>query len=119
MAAARHPDRLTVEFRIRNREGRVFLDWLRNRWAQHSVAPWSLRARPGAPVAAPLRWEELEQVEPSGVTLAEALRRAERADPWKGEADQPADLAALTPSIEALAEEVGVSAEEPFDRFRS
>ena len=67
------------------RERRIFIDWLRNGRGATSVASWSLRARAGAPVAMPLRWEELGRAK-SGADydLAKALRRAAtlRRDPW-------------------------------------
>ena len=58
--AARHPDRLTTEWRKNKREGRILIDTARNTYAQTTVAPYAVRAKPGAPVATPLRWEELE-----------------------------------------------------------
>ena len=61
--AARHPDRLTTEWRKNKREGRILIDTARNTYAQTTVAPYSVRAKPGAPVATPLRWEELEDPE--------------------------------------------------------
>ena len=42
------------------------------------------RIRPGAPVSAPLSWEELDVVAPDAVHLQEALERAQGADPWEG-----------------------------------
>jgi len=59
LLAARHPDRLTTETRKNKRRGRLFLDYLRNAYAQTAVPPYAVRARPGAPVAVPLAWEEL------------------------------------------------------------
>lgn len=68
------------------REGRIFIDWLRNARGATSVASWSLRARDGAPVAMLLSWTELGRTR-SGhdFDLTRALRRAKslRADPWK------------------------------------
>lgn len=55
----RHPDRLTATVRKQERKGRVFLDFLRNAYAQNTVAPYAVRALPGAPVATPLDWDEL------------------------------------------------------------
>ncbi|MFC4821267.1 DNA ligase D [Dokdonella ginsengisoli] len=69
------------------RRGRIFIDWLRNTRGATSVASWSLRARPGAPVAMPLRWEDLSSASSSSMyDLAAAQRRAARLrrDPWQG-----------------------------------
>lgn len=68
------------------RRGRIFIDWLRNGRGATSVTGWSLRARPGAPVAMPLRWEELGAVDRSATyDLMRAKRRAAslRRDPWE------------------------------------
>jgi bifunctional non-homologous end joining protein LigD len=84
---ARRPDELTTEFRKQERRGRLFVDVLRTRWAQTTVAPYAVRARPGAPVAAPLHWEELDD---GGLPRATALtlrdvpgRLARDGDPWR------------------------------------
>jgi bifunctional non-homologous end joining protein LigD len=57
--AARSPDMLTTEQRKGGRGDRIYLDVMRNGYAQLAVAPYSVRARPGAPVAAPLEWAEV------------------------------------------------------------
>lgn len=57
--AARAPGDLTTHWRKERREGRILVDVARNTYAQTAVAPYAVRARPGAPVATPLRWEEL------------------------------------------------------------
>jgi bifunctional non-homologous end joining protein LigD len=111
VAGARHPLLLTTEFLIRKREGRVFIDWLRNRWAQSVVAPWSLRPLPRAPVATPIPWEDLNETEPGRWTIKTAPSRISLPDPWP--APQPLPVA----QIEAFAAEAGVSADESFDRF--
>ncbi|MCJ1678489.1 non-homologous end-joining DNA ligase [Streptomyces sp. APSN-46.1] len=61
--AARHPDRLTTAPRKQARRGRLYLDAQRNAYAQTAVAPYAVRARPGAPVAAPLSWDDLDDPE--------------------------------------------------------
>ncbi|MFE1469018.1 non-homologous end-joining DNA ligase [Nocardiopsis dassonvillei] len=61
--AARRPEELTTEVRKAARGDRLFVDYLRNGREQLAVVPYSVRARPGAPIAAPLTWEDLERVE--------------------------------------------------------
>lgn len=81
--ADQHPNRLTVAKRKAGRGNRVFIDYLRNAYAQTSVAPYSLRARPGAPVAAPIDWHELDGLDPRTFTLKNLFPRlARRSDPW-------------------------------------
>ncbi|WP_017598251.1 non-homologous end-joining DNA ligase [Nocardiopsis lucentensis] len=58
--AERRPDELTTKVRKDAREGRLFVDFLRNGRDQLAVAPYSVRAKPGAPVATPITWEELD-----------------------------------------------------------
>ena len=57
--AGRHPDTLTAEQRKNRRKGRLYLDVQRNAYGQTGVMPYSLRAKPGAPVATPLAWDQL------------------------------------------------------------
>jgi bifunctional non-homologous end joining protein LigD len=54
------PERFTANIRKVQRKGRIFLDWLRNQRGATAVLPYSARAREGAPVAAPIAWEELD-----------------------------------------------------------
>jgi bifunctional non-homologous end joining protein LigD len=85
--AARHPDELTVEQRKSKRGSRVFLDYLRNAYGQTAVAPYAVRAREGAPVATPLRWDEVgrKDLTPQMYTITNVFRRlAQTADPWSG-----------------------------------
>ena len=85
--AAQAPDKYVTTASKAKRTGVIFIDWLRNSRGATSVASWSLRARPGAAVAMPLRWEELGRTR-SGADypLDRALRRAARlrGDPWAG-----------------------------------
>ncbi len=81
------PENLTVEQRKEKRKGRVFIDTLRNSYAQTAVAPYALRARPGAPVAAPITWEELKdpKLRPQSYNIKNIFKRlASAEDPWVG-----------------------------------
>ena len=85
--AAREPDRLTTQQRRDGRGNRVYADIMRNSYAQTVAAPFSVRARPGAPVATPLAWDELEDpgLTPLRFTLrtvGERLARLGNSDPW-------------------------------------
>jgi bifunctional non-homologous end joining protein LigD len=61
--AEAEPERFTANIRKVQRKGRIFLDWLRNQRGATAVMPYSARAREGAPVAAPIAWEELGDYE--------------------------------------------------------
>ncbi len=81
--AAQHPDELTTAQRKQRRGDRVFLDVNRNAYGQTFVAPYSLRARPGAPAATPLDWAELGRATPNGHTIRTVPKRlARKKDPW-------------------------------------
>ena len=85
--AARRPDELTTSWRKAGRGGRVLVDAARNTYAQTAVAPYAVRAVPGAPVATPLAWDELEDPElhPRRWTLRTVPDRlAGSGDPWAG-----------------------------------
>ena len=60
--AEAEPDMFTANIRKNQRKGRIFLDWLRNQRGATAIMPYSARAREGAPVAAPIAWEELDKV---------------------------------------------------------
>jgi bifunctional non-homologous end joining protein LigD len=74
------PDLYTANLRKAARTGRVFVDHLRNGRGQTAVAPFSMRARPGAPVAVPLAWSEVDDA--VAVTMLTLPARLQRADPW-------------------------------------
>jgi bifunctional non-homologous end joining protein LigD len=59
--AEAEPDMFTANIRKVQRKGRIFLDWLRNQRGSTAVMPYSARAREGAPVAAPIAWDELDR----------------------------------------------------------
>jgi bifunctional non-homologous end joining protein LigD len=84
---ARKPDHYTVEPHKAQRRDRVYVDWHRNHYAQTAVAPWSLRPKPGAPVAVPIDWDELDDAALTSrrYTIGDVAGLVEaRPDPWVG-----------------------------------
>jgi bifunctional non-homologous end joining protein LigD len=91
--AAERPERYTATSVKRERQGRIYVDYLRNGRGATAIAPYSTRARPGAPIAVPVAWEELSPaLKPNQFTLANLPARLARLkrDPWKdiGKVDQ-------------------------------
>jgi bifunctional non-homologous end joining protein LigD len=87
VVAADDPAHRTVEMRKAKRGDRVYLDVMRNAYAQTAVAPYAVRARRGAPVATPLEWDELGHrgLQPDLFTIRDVPERAvDRGDPWAG-----------------------------------
>jgi bifunctional non-homologous end joining protein LigD len=77
------PDHYTAHMSKSRRAGRIYVDWVRNTLEATAIASYSVRARPGAPVALPLAWSELERLEaPLHENLREAQRRLAEPDPW-------------------------------------
>ena len=79
------PGKLSLDMRKAKRDKRILVDVWRNGYGQTAVAPYSVRARPGAPVAVPLRWHDLESpaVHPRAVTIANFEDYLSReAAPW-------------------------------------
>lgn len=93
LLAEREPNRFTVEARKEKRRGRLYLDTARNGYAQTAVAPYAVRALPGAPVACPLDWRELSRADPQQYTVRNLFRRlACKHDPWAEIAEQARPL---------------------------
>lgn len=85
-----HPDRLTTAARKKDRGDRLYLDIQRNAYAQTAVAPYTVRPRPGAPVATPLTWSHLDDpdLDARRWTIADAVEQA-RTNPWEGVMSRP------------------------------
>lgn len=80
--ARQEPKRFVANMSKRQRTGRIFIDWLRNKKTATAILPWSLRARPGATVATPLSWKTLASV---GSASAFDIRNAlDAKDDWRG-----------------------------------
>ena len=104
LLVSRAPERLTTEQRKEQRGDRLYLDLMRNGYAQMAVAPYSVRARPGAPVATPLDWAELDRDLSPGQFTIRTLgdRLAQSKDPWAGMTRHRRGLAAPRRRLAAL-----------------
>jgi bifunctional non-homologous end joining protein LigD len=83
--AAQSPNRYLTQISIAARRGRIFIDYLRNDPTSTAVAPYSTRAREGAPVAMPLFWEELsDKLNPAdyGIRSVPEILQRRKEDPW-------------------------------------
>ncbi|MFP5220800.1 MAG: DNA ligase D [Acidobacteriota bacterium] len=81
------PDKYLVNMSKDKRRGKVFLDYLRTGRGSTCVAAYSTRSRPGAPVSAPVTWEELQDLSgPDAFTVENMAKRLAglSADPWEG-----------------------------------
>jgi bifunctional non-homologous end joining protein LigD len=81
-----HPGTYTTAFAKAGRANKILIDYLRNNRTNTSIAAFSVRARPGAPVSVPLRWEDLRPtLRPAAftVTTVPARMRRLRSDPWR------------------------------------
>jgi bifunctional non-homologous end joining protein LigD len=77
------PQRYLAKMTKSLRKGRIFIDYFRNSREATSVAPYSSRARPGAPVSAPLSWEQLGRSTGGNEFTVLDLKKHFRADPWR------------------------------------
>jgi len=74
------PDRFLATMSKAKRKGRIFIDWLRNQRGATAIVPYSARARDGAPVAAPVGWDELGKIETAARwTIRDSAELNERA----------------------------------------
>lgn len=81
-----NPQCCTLEVRKDKRRGKVFIDVLRNSYGATAVAPYAVRAHPGAPVATPLDWDELPLVRSAQKYTIKTIfkRLSTQTDPWQG-----------------------------------
>ena len=85
--ARSEPDRFLATSTKSRRNKRIFVDYLRNGRGATAVASYSLRARPGAPVAMPLAWSELSKLTRANafsIKDVPAKLKRRRKDPWAG-----------------------------------
>ena len=84
--AADAPARFTAKVAKKERERRIYVDYLRNTAGATTIAAYSVRARAGAPVSTPLHWDELgPRLRPASFHAGNVARRLGglRSDPWK------------------------------------
>lgn len=108
LVAMRDAKSFTVEQRKNKRRGRVFIDYLRNAYGQHGVAPYSVRAIAGAPVATPLDWHELgdSRLHARRYTVENLFRRLSRKeDPWTDIGRHARSLAKARRALERIERE--------------
>lgn len=92
-----NPQRFLITASKAKRGGKIFLDWLRNGRGSTCIAPWGLRARPGAAVSCPVNWDDLPNITADGFTIR---------DPFK----MPKDWANINPQTvsKSLLKDLGV-----------
>ncbi len=103
--AKQRPDEVTSTMAKSKRSGRVFIDYLRNAEGASAVAPYSPRHLPGAPIAVPLAWEELDDpsLDIRAFTPERVLQRvAAGVDPWADLSDSASGSRVLRAAEDAL-----------------
>ena len=79
---AKHKDIFTTNIRKKERNGKIFIDYLRNDNGSTCVAPYSLRARENAGISFPIPWNNLNKVAPSQITIKNVNLFLKKANPW-------------------------------------
>jgi bifunctional non-homologous end joining protein LigD len=94
------PDKYLDNMSKSQRTGRIFLDYLRNDRTSTAVAPFSPRARDGAPVSMPIGWSQVKAgLDPKRFTVRTAPALFEKSSAWK---DYDAAAASLSDAIRKL-----------------
>jgi DNA primase len=92
----RRPDRITSAWWKEERGRRVFIDYNQNAPHKTVFGAWSVRARPGAQVSAPVAWDELDTIHPDELTTATVPDRlTAKGDPWERIDAEPQSLVPL------------------------
>ncbi|MFT3694933.1 MAG: non-homologous end-joining DNA ligase [Kofleriaceae bacterium] len=101
----RYPDLVTMEFHKKDRKGRLYFDTGRNVMGATFVAPYSLRGRPGAPISAPLTWNEIDDkaFQPNGIKLRDwPARRDAVGDAWYGWRKKPGSVTKAIKKLQSI-----------------
>lgn len=91
----RHHALFVADVTPARRKGRIYLDYLRNGRGTSTVAPYSTRAKPDAPISAPIAWDALEELPSAATFTVESMmmQREHGADPWGDLWSEPCRLA--------------------------
>jgi bifunctional non-homologous end joining protein LigD len=107
------PDRVTMEWEVKKRTGKVFIDHNMNRIGANIAAVYSVRPEPGATVSTPVTWKEVEagSVRPADFTIATIWKRLKRGrDPFHGVLDRPQDISDALRALGVTGEPADVEA---------
>ena len=99
------PDHLTQEFSKADRKGRIYVDTGRNGYSATFAAPYTVRAKAGAPVSAPCTWKEVEdgRIDPDSITIRTLPARLKKlGDPWADLARRRRSLKTATEKLKRL-----------------
>jgi len=97
-------DRYVANMAKKKRKGLIFVDYLRNERGSTAIAPYSTRARDGAPVATPIAWDALDRIEAANAFTVKSLAAQikKEPDPWPGYFDLKQSITrAMAKSVEA------------------
>jgi bifunctional non-homologous end joining protein LigD len=94
------PDHITTALLKDKREDKIFIDVNRNSPSQTSIAPYSVRALDGAPIAAPIKWSDLKRSNPKSYTLKNFFKK-KKSDPWKNMFNESESITDLLKRLKA------------------
>ena len=95
--AALDPMRFVANMSKAKRQGRIFIDYLRNGRGSTAIAPYSPRARGTAPIAVPVGWDELRTIPAASVFKLKDMRtRLNEPDPWADYAESAVSITKAT-----------------------
>ena len=77
----KYPELYTTNIRKKERNGKIFIDWLRNSKGSTCVAPYSLRFKEGATISCPIAWEDLYNIKPNEINIFN-YKKYIKNNPW-------------------------------------
>jgi bifunctional non-homologous end joining protein LigD len=110
-----HPANTSLERVPAARKGKMYIDVYQNRRGQTLAAPYSIRPRDGAPVSAPLQWDELQPgLTPAAFTIKTMRDRLDRVgDLWSGVLGRGVDIQKTIPALQTVWSEAQKGKEHP------